>query len=235
MFLSIFAFTNRYCMNTTKKNELTIEAVVVAAVIVLSLINVTNYLSDLFSLSVGVSVLGVVGGVLFFLKNSWSAKLIYLWIILQIVSVRPFFDVIQVYSLGFSFTGDDTELYINIVAILYLVFYKFILSALLTGKQLTFNEFRESDLGDIFPLRGTVESRAKVGDENNWLLVNLEVPFEYDGSTISNVLIKRKDDKSIKVKANNQIIYFRLVRNEADLADTSDTSKFPFIEWVLCK
>jgi hypothetical protein len=161
------------------------------------------------------------------------------WIIAQVIAVRPLFDFTQFFNFGFSFTigtsGGDYELFINIVAIIFLSIYKLLLAAIIVNRNITFEEFRESDLGDIFPLSGTVSSNLKVGNEPGWFLINLDGYFDYERSKVQQVLVKRKDEKTLKLNAKDQLVYFRLVLDDSDLQDLSDKSKFPFVEWVYCK
>jgi len=107
----------------------------------------------------------------------------------------------------------------------------------LVGKKLTFEKFRDDNrLSDIFPLSGIVKKRITLGEEKDWLLVELESSFDSEGNEIENVLIKSKDEGIIVLKEKDQLVYFRLVSHTRDIKDSiNETSKFPFINWVLCE
>ena len=105
----------------------------------------------------------------------------------------------------------------------------------LVGKKITLKKFRDGALGDIFPIDGTIIKRINLNNEKNWLLVELDESFAYNGQNISMTLIKRKDDKTIRLKDKNQISFLRLVYNEMDLENTTDNTKFPFIDWIRCE
>jgi hypothetical protein len=222
-----------------KQFEFTTETIFPIIVILLSLINISNQTENIFSLSILVSLIGIVGTVLYFFKNPFSTKLIYIWIIAQVIIIEPFLDLSQGFSFKFGFTfatsNEIVGLNFNVLALLLLGFIKILEASNLVGKKVTLKEFRQSDLGDIFPINGIVTKRINLNNEKKWLLVELEKPFMYNGYNINHSLIKRKEDKTIKLKEKNQIIFFRLVYNEKDLENTLDKSKFPFIDWVLCE
>lgn len=107
----------------------------------------------------------------------------------------------------------------------------------LIGKQLSFKKFRQDNrLGDIFPLTGTVLKRVTLSKEKDWLLVHLSSTFDFEGNTIEYVLVKSKDGETIKQKAKNQIVYFRLVNDINNIREgNNDSNNFPFIDWTLCE
>ncbi|WP_162927100.1 hypothetical protein [Flavobacterium psychrotrophum] len=45
-------------------------------------------------------------------------------------------------------------------------------------------------------------------------------------------MIRRKDDKTLKLSKEKQISFLRLVVEETDLDNTTNAKRFPFIEWV---
>lgn len=238
-----------------KKTSLTTEIVFPVLVAGLSLINISNHSVDLLALTNLLSLVGIVGTILYFKNNDLFKKLIYIWVLAQVVVIdrevldkatgawlhKPFWDLTQVFSfkLGFNFTTDTSKFGINanIVAIFFFGLLKILEVSSLIGKQLTFKKFRQDNrLGDIFPLTGTVLKRVTLSKERDWLLVQLTPTFEFDGKTIEYALVKSKDGETIKQKAKNQIVYFRLVYelnniNEGD----NDSNNFPFIDWTICE
>ena len=201
-------------------------------VILLSGINIFNNLNDLISLSVLNSLIGILGSILFIYRYSLSTTLIYFWTISQVIIITPYFDLSQVLKLTFGFTADKFGIYLNFPAIIFLGFLKIIEASNLVGKKIVFKEFRETVLGNIFPLTGIVKDRIDIGHEKNYLLVELDSNFQYENQSISYVLTKSKDkEKTLKLGKKDQIGFFRVVQNESDLKN-SGIEKFPFIDWV---
>ncbi|MEO8149324.1 MAG: hypothetical protein ABI723_16885 [Bacteroidia bacterium] len=228
-------------MSTENKQSLTTETIFPLIVGGLSLLNLFSHLSDPLRLSNLLSLVGLGGTFFYFKKNDIFKKLIYIWILAQVIVIEPIFDMTQVvnFKLGFSFSTSTSEygIKVNIVAILFFGLLKILEVSSLVGKQITFNQFRQDNqLGDIFPLEGTILKRVTLSQEKDWLLVQLTTPFEYDGKPVSHALVKRKDGETIKLKTKNQIAYFRLVYNFNEIiAENNDSSKFPFVDWVLCE
>lgn len=87
----------------SEKNQFTPKLIFPVAVIVLSVINIFTHAEGLISLSVLLSFVGIAGAVFYFLRKPFATKLIYVWIIAQIVVIDPFFDLSQ----GFRFDSDS--------------------------------------------------------------------------------------------------------------------------------
>ncbi len=223
----------------TTKNNFSAETILPIIVILLSIMNIFSNDHGLISLSILNSLIGIIGSVLFFLKKVNSVRLIYVWIIAQIVIIDPFFDLSQGinFKLGFilGLKNGDVVLNVNVLAVIMLGFIKILEAANMVGKRITLKKFRDGILGEIFPINGTITERISLENEKNWLLVALDKSFDYEGQKIHKVLIKRKDDKTVKLKEKNQITFFRLVLDENDLINSSDKSKFPFIDWIICE
>jgi hypothetical protein len=205
-------------------------------VILLSIMNITNHLSGLFSLSVLVSLIGITGGILFIYRYAFSAKLLYLWTIVQIIVITPSFDLSQGFNLSVVLNTQKHGFHLNYLALAYLGFMKIIEASVLVGKKVTFTEFRaDGALGDVFPLSGTIRERIEIDKEKNYLLVELANPFMYENKEITQVLTKAKDkEKTLKPGKKDQLAFFRIVEDKNDLMlPTAD--KFPFIDWVYVK
>lgn len=210
----------------------TTEAVFPIIVILFSIFNISSHLSDIVSFSVLVSLLGIVGAALFFLKHSIAPKIIYAWIILQIVVVEPNFNLTQGLTFYFFLGIDNHSININVVALLMLGAARILATAGLAGKMVTVYQFRESELGNVFPVTGTLIKRVKLEGEKNWLLAHLTNPVTYNNKPVYYVLIRRKDGKTLKLSKEKQICFLRLVVEETNLDNTTDAKRFPFIEWV---
>lgn len=199
-------------------------------VILLSSLNLTNYLNNPFTLSALNSLIGITGAILFIYRYPFSTKLIYFWTVSQIIVIPKYFDTSQVFSVTYGF-----GITINAVALFYFGFMKVIEASILIGRNITFTEFRAESIEADFPLTGTIERRIEIGKEKNYLLVALNEPFSYDGQKISQVLTKAKDEeKTLKLGKKNQIAFFRVVKNENDLINPT-LDKFPFLDWVYAK
>lgn len=238
-----------------KKTTFTTETVFPVLVAGLSLLNISNHSADLLSLTNLLSLVGIAGTILYFKKNDLFKKLIYIWVLAQVIVIdrevldkatgvwldKPFWDLTQVLSfkLGFNFTTDSSKfgINVNIVAIFFFGLLKILEVSSLIGKQLTFKKFRQDNrLGDIFPLTGTVLKRVTLSKEKDWLLVQLSSTFDFDGKTIEYVLVKSKDGETIKQKAKNQLVYFRLVYDINSIIEgDNDSTNFPFIDWTICE
>jgi hypothetical protein len=194
---------------------------------------VFEHLHNLLSLSVLVSIIGIVGGVLFIYRYSVSTKLIYLWTIAQIIIVVPSFDVSQFLKLSLGFYSGQKGIHLNYLPLIYLGFMKIIEASVLVGKTITFTEFRAGGaLGAIFPMKGTIIERVAIDKEKNYLLVELDSPFNYENQQITHVLTKAKDnEKTLKPGKKDQLAFFRVVEDKNDLIRPS-MAKFPFVDWV---
>jgi hypothetical protein len=247
--------TTQQLTKDNKKTSLTTETVFPVLLAILSLLNISNHLSDLFVLTNLLSLVGIAGTILYLKKNDLFKKLIYIWVLAQVVVIdrefldkatgvwldKPFWDLTQVFSfkLGFNFITDSSKfgINVNIVAIFFFGLLKILEVSSLIGKQLTFKKFRQdSRLGDIFPLTGIVIKRVTLSKEKDWLLVQLSSTFDFDDKAIEYVLVKSKGGESIKQKAKNQLVYFRLVYDINNIIEgDNDSNNFPFIDWTLCK
>jgi hypothetical protein len=99
---------------------------------VFSLSNLTNF-SEYNYLSLGNSLLGLIGIGAFFLKRHWYKRCIWIWALAQAVIIEPIFDCSQFLSLKFGITlrnGSDTvSLNYNIMATLYFILFPFLMPA----------------------------------------------------------------------------------------------------------
>ncbi|RZJ31623.1 MAG: hypothetical protein EOO48_01515 [Flavobacterium sp.] len=200
-------------------------------VILLSGYNVFSNLDNLVSLSILNSLIGIVGSVLFIYRWPISVKLIYFWTISQVVIIEPYIDFSQFFKITFGFSGNGYAVYLNILPLLLLGFLKVIEASTLVGKKITFNEFRETSLGNIFPVEGIIEDRIDFPEDPNYLLVKLDSEIRYENQPISYVLTKSKDkDKVIKL-GKSQLGFFRVVGNKDDVRSFG-LERFPFVDWV---
>lgn len=217
------------------KNKFSTDKITPIVITILSLLNIVKNSNNLVSLTVLLSLLGVFSAILIFLKNPISTKLVYIWLVAQIIVIEPIFDLTQILSFKFGVNLENASINLNILPIIALGIIKIIEASNLVGKVITLKKFRDGELDNILPLNGTITKRISLENEKNWLLVELDKSFNYEGNTVNQILVKRKDDKTIKLKEKKQYSFLRIVVNENDLNNTSDKSKFPFIDWILCE
>jgi signal transduction histidine kinase len=217
---------------------------------VLSIVNLVQQFSELNIISTVVSLIGIIGVILFFLKRNQYKLLIYIWIVTQLVSIiyvqssggyieeaKEIWNAIQA-DLGFhvSLTINGLIIQFNIVAIFYLVLFRALRVSELKGIKLTFSRFKEDSVfGGKLPVNGEVVDVVKIGDEKEWMVVQLDTPIVNDDTEIKTVLVKRKDGEVFELSGKNQIVYFRLVKDFEEIYSPNRISQFPFVEWVLCK
>ena len=218
-----------------RKIEFTKETILPNLVFIFSVINIISNLSNL-NISIIVSLIGICGTILFYNQNNISSKLIYIWLIAQVIIIEPIFNLNQLgFTLSFSLGLGNYNLNINFLPLLFLGLIKVIESANLIGKQINLLEFRENAISEFLPIKGIISQRLDFNENKNWLLIDLENQIEFEGKKIDKVLIKNKDaEKSIKLKEKNQIAHLRLVPDESKIT-SRELSEFPFIDWIRCE
>lgn len=181
------------------------------------------------------SLIGIISVVLFFKQNSLSSKLIYFWLLAQIIIIEPYFDLSQSnVTISFSLGLKDMILKINFLPLFFLGFIKIMESYNLIGKEISLLKFRDNQISNSLPITGKIIKRIDFNNDRNWLLIQLNGQMEYEGKKIEKVFVKNKEDKAIKLKAKNQIAYLRLVTDESKINSTN-VKEFPFIDWIRCE
>jgi hypothetical protein len=218
-----------------RKFEVSKETILPIIVFVLSLLNILSNINN-FSLSILLSIIGIISTILFFRQNNFSTKLIYVWLIAQVIIIEPIFNLSQSsFTLAFTIGLGEYSLKINFLPLLFLGLLKVVESSNLIGKEINLLEFRENAISDFLPTKGKISERLDFNENKNWLLIELESQMEYNGTKIDKVLIKNKDsEKSIKLKEKNQIAHLRLVTDESKLL-TKELAEFPFVDWIRCE
>ena len=218
-----------------RKFEVSKETILPIIVFVLSVLNILSNINNL-SISILLSIIGIISTILFFRQNSLSTKLIYIWLIAQVIIIEPIFDLSQSsFTLAFTLGLGNYSLKINFLPLLFLGLLKVVESSNLIGKEINLMKFRENAISDFLPTKGKIAERLDFNENKNWLLIELENQMEYEGMKINKVLIKNKDaEKSIKLKVKNQIAHLRLVTDESKLL-TKELTQFPFIDWIRCE
>jgi hypothetical protein len=221
-------------MNKIRKIKISKETILPILVFIFSVLNIITS-KNILSISTLLSVIGIVGVILFFRHNSISAKLIYIWLIAQVLIVEPLFDFSQTgFTLSFTLESDDYTIKINILPLLFLGFLKVMEMSNLIGKEIHLLKFRDNVISDFLPATGKITKRMDFNNDKNWLLIELDKQWQYEGKNIEKVLIKNKEEKAIKLKEKNQIAHLRLVTDENNLT-ANDIANFTFIDWIRCE
>jgi hypothetical protein len=239
----------------TKKFRAKIDYLFPLVVLLFSTLNVWQHRENPNIPSLILSLVGITGVILFFRGIKYFSICLYLWILLQVISIpREFydpssqlwhpqdaiFDLTQGFRIGFGYywINDNlkTGIYINFLAVAFFAFLRILEVSAMAGRQLHFRPFhRDSDFAGQFPVEGIVKERIVVSGEKNWLLVDLNTPMEYEGAAVNAVLIKSKDGTVIRGRGKEQLVHFRLVLNNADInTENLNSSTFPFLDWVWC-
>lgn len=231
-----------------------IEKLFPTLVIILSSVNIIQHSNVLLCPSTFLSLIGIVGAILFFLKNSLYKFLFYIWILAQILLIskltydpisqsfqpNPYWNLEQTSSIGLSFfLSFKTATYFykfNVLATFYLAMFRIINISRLVGKNLNLRPLKDGgNLDEVLPLNGNVIKRVRLDNEKDWLLLRLEKNFDYNGEDISHILIKSKGDGVLKKGGKNQVVYVRLVPNINDIEDgVNPANQFPFADWAFC-
>lgn len=220
----------------TPKSQAAYRTILPILIILLSIFNFFDE-KTLYSLSSALSCIGVAGALLYIYYPGLSVKVMYAWIMLQIIVIEPYFDLTQTlkWTLGvyYNTPGAKTGLYINLFAIFMLISMRPVRISSRKGKKITFYEFRESALGDIFPLTGTITGVRRFFPDDYYTIVKPDTPFIYEGETVHHILVKPKDDLDLDLDPNgkDQIVYFRPVHKESGPTG-NDVDAYPFVDWV---
>lgn len=209
-------------------------------VLIMSIISIGDNFSFSNIPSIVVSIIGIVGVLLFTFKRKEFKPLIYLWIIGQFIVIPNIWEVTQVFNFTFGFSFElrnqvESGLYFNFLPLFYLVGFRILEISTIVGTRIAIKRFqKESKLSKVLPIEGKVIKRVNLSGEKEWLLVNLEKPFTYLDSEVKSVFIKAKDDKPLHKAKRKQLSYLRIIMEPID--DTKDSfpkDNFKFIDWVM--
>lgn len=209
-------------------------------VLILSILNITGNFSMDNIPSVIVSVIGIIGVLLFILKNKWYKQFIYLWIISQIIFIPDIWNVVQVLSIkfGFSFilkSGRVIGIFMNIVPLFYLVAFRALQMSTIIGSRIVIKRYnKDSRIKHLLPIDGTVVKRVNLSGEREWLLVRLDKPIILLNAEIDFVLLKAEGEKPLQKSKKKQLSYFRIIDEPVDVdSDSFSKEHSKFIDWVV--
>ena len=236
----------------TKK--LRIESLFPLIVILFSCIEIYKQQNLIHIPALIISILGIVGGILYFLKVKYYNVLFYIWIISQVVVINSWkvdettglaienkiWDTSQFFKSEFGITNKTLDsqngFYINLVPFFMLGLLKKLNVSDLIGAKITCREYqKENQLENTFLFDGVVKKRVTLSKEKDWLLVELETPFTFEELEISNVFIKSKDDTALKKGKKGQLASLMIIENIDDINFDMNLNKneFKYIETVI--
>jgi hypothetical protein len=202
-----------------------------------------------------VSVVGIAAGIAFFVNRNYFYPLIQAWIYGQFPAINrvtqsasgnggtlelhPILDGGQHYTfdLGLTFANSAgyLDLKINILPLAFLFLFKFLQSSDLIGRRLIItNSRKDNKLGDIFPVEGTISETFSLGEEKNWFHAELDEPFEYEGNSYQDLLIRSREGDMYK-PGKGKYSYLRLVSDPKLLAEKENgisKDRFPYVDWA---
>lgn len=150
-----------------RKFEVSKETILPIIVFVLSVLNILSNINNL-SISILLSIIGIISTILFFKQNSLSTKLIYIWLIAQVIIIEPIFDLSQSsFTLAFTLGLGNYSLKINFLPLLFLRLLKVVESSNLIGKEINLIKFRENAISDFLPTKGKNSERLDFNENKN--------------------------------------------------------------------
>lgn len=120
-------------MEEKKKLKFSIVTVLAIFVLVFSLINLGERSTAFNTFSVVVSILGITGGITYFLKHTYAPKILYTWLLLQIIIIKPYYFVNQFPTINFMGTVAGLQAGLNLLPLLIFGLVKLVLA--LTKKR----------------------------------------------------------------------------------------------------
>lgn len=203
--------------------------------------------------SVANALLGFVGVLLFLLKKQSFRKVIYFWIILQIVVIKREVFVPELqdfkeddvwnpsqfmdFSFGMHFNSETSKVFlaVNVLPFMYFVLFRIVSSNSLIGIKFTFSKLKSDGVTDaFFPLKGTISQRMTLQKEKHWLLLELENPIEIDNTTIYYAIVKRKNGEPLRKGLKQQSVVFKLIKDyknfEIDPESHTDYINVPWVD-----
>jgi len=234
------------------------ELVLPILILFLSLQNLLEYitLTNLFGLLI--TIIGLIGVVMFFLKKGNPNLFFRIWVFSQFPAIYTenyvinngvkyiteethIFNIKQFFSFKISWElglFNNTILYIGLYLIpfLYLGLYKMTVASHFINKKVEFNPIKnDTQFQNEFPINGTILKRVEFNKENDWLLVECDEEIRIENIKTKNILIKPKDEKTFKRK-KGIISYLRVSKEDTKIPNIiKHKEDYPFYEWVSIK
>lgn len=189
--------------------------------------NIFSNLDQLFSLSVGLSIIGLLGVVLYMAKIKYFDICIWMWILLQlpiislattsnsVTQIDTIFNLNQVALLSWNFkiTIGSLSVGLNIIPLVFLLLYKALVASSIIGSTVALKPVTE-----LSPLIGYTPLQATVTDitADNAFLAELDKKVIVDDMSYNQISFKTSDKSKFKLKK---------VRQKCNATLHSDTHK----------
>lgn len=195
--------------------------------------------------SIIVSVIGIAGVILFFLKRNSFRYFIWIWIFAQVLIInhavldqtsnllinRPVFDFSQVFNMKFGFQMSNGlnvySLNFNILTIAYFFLFRNLKTTALVGKSIDLLIMKGNN--DIVFNEGTYATlmqRVNLDGADDWLLGQLSSSLSYNGNTIDQILTQTIDGDFTGV--------FRIVQRGQVISEkVNKSADFERVEWIV--
>lgn len=200
-----------------------IENVISYIVLLLSLINIYNHQNQLISLSVGLSVIGIVGFITFLSRNNLYKTLFFIWIIVQfpiieiseikngIKYVNPIFDLSQAFrfkfGFGITYYPQTYNIGLNFIPFAFYALYKILIAKSLVSSIVTIIPISEqSPLAKFAPLSATI-----IDTESGFMVGELKERIKIDDVDYKKVLFKTQVKSIFKLKKPRQKCLIKLI------------------------
>ncbi len=239
------------------KGQNKIEIIFPIAVIGFSVLNISNQTIShtgqyINYPSIIISILGIIGGALYFAKNKLYSKFIYIWAVTQAIVLtsyvpdiqlqqmveRPFWNVYQVLNLtvGFNWESKNNTSYLlhfNFASIIFIGFAQILYSRSLYGTKINLRPFKaDSSLKTLLPTTATIEKRITLSKDKTWLLIHFDK--KDSSSPIEYALIRSKEEgETIRPTKKNQIVHFLLVTDPTAIKETNSKADFTKGDWAI--
>lgn len=192
-------------------------------VLILSLLNIQLKQNHFFSLSVLISIIGILGFFSYIIKNNFYKPFFLLWIIAQvpIIEIIDFTDGIKNVTsivdmsqslrikIGFGLTYIPKTYYIgiNLIPILYYAFYKFLMN-----KSVVSNEITILPVTELSPIAKFTPMKAKIINisENGSLIAELKEGIEIENVNFKTIVFNTVDKSIFRLKKIRQKCYIKL-------------------------
>ena len=164
----------------------------------ISALNILRNFQDFYLTSILVSIIGLIGTLLFFKNNKFKDVFFYSWILLQLItysnsSFTYFTNQFPYISLSMSFNGTKSIFAINFVPLFYFIGFSILKMYDLIGKTVSVKPIKAES--NLVSMEGEIVEIIKNNKDGNWYKVNLG-----EQSDLKSILIKPKGPERFSSK-----------------------------------
>ena len=234
------------------------ELILPILIILLSFVNFSGYITSVNLFALIVTVIGLIGVILYFLKKGNPNLMFKIWMFSQFPAIyseniitnndgtyitkeTAIFNMEQFlsFSIGIDLelrSGTILNLGFYLIPLAYIGIYKLTIASHFVDKVIEFSPIKnETQFVNQFPINGKIIKRIELNKEKDWLLVECDEELQIDEIKSKNVLIKPKEEKTFKRK-KRVISYLRIAKVDLEIPDIINTIEdYPFYEWVKIK